>query len=703
MSDSPPLTTNAMPAQVAGAAAGAKLKDLPRVLVGRPPFRPLRAYAFDPSLSQELKHTGINSVTLKVPWEYDPETGKDVLKPGPIGEYLEVIDVDPASDCFYAPVDLDEPYLLAQDGLAPAEANPQFHQQMVYAVAMMTIKNFEHALGRRALWAPQKREDGALGSSAPPPAAATAASPKPADASESAGQAVLRRPDLYAYVPRLRVYPHALREANAYYSPDKKALLFGYFPAPVDDVRFHLPGGMVFCCLSHDVVAHETTHALLDGLHRRFIEPTNPDVLAFHEGFADIVALFQHFSFPEVLRSQVARTRGDLATENLLGQLAQEFGNATGLHGALRDALGQKDPVTNTWEPMQPDPLRMRTEMEPHARGSLLVAAVFRAFVSIYKARSADLLRIATSGTGVLPQGELHPDLVHRLAAEAAKSAQHVLSMCIRALDYCPPVDMTFGNYLRALITADYDLVRDDDLGYRVAVVEAFRQYGIYPRDVRSLSSDTLRWAPPLTQGGKSITMPAIGEMRAMVEKRGYTANREKIQQQEAIAARILHNALQGPGLDLEALGLDVKHLMRPDGRPAFEVHSVRPARRVGPDGQLLTDLVIEITQWKPGYYDSTLQQRADNGETVEPYDFKFRGGSTLLVDLHSGEVRYCVAKYVQSATRLARQRDFRLGRTDASLRAMYFGALQQQAIEPFAFLHRETGKGQTGEEKRRS
>ena len=32
---------------------------------------------------------------------------------------------------------------------------------------------------------------------------------------------------------RLRIYPHALREANAYYSPEKKALLFGYFPAPV--------------------------------------------------------------------------------------------------------------------------------------------------------------------------------------------------------------------------------------------------------------------------------------------------------------------------------------------------------------------------------------------------------------------------------------------------------------------------------------
>ena len=44
---------------------------------------------------------------------------------------------------------------LAQDGLEPSESNPQFHQQMVYAVAMNTIQSFERALGRRVMWAPR--------------------------------------------------------------------------------------------------------------------------------------------------------------------------------------------------------------------------------------------------------------------------------------------------------------------------------------------------------------------------------------------------------------------------------------------------------------------------------------------------------------------------------------------------------------------
>src|SRR5262252_4665831 len=74
--------------------------------------------------------------------------------------------------------------------------------------------------------------------------------------------------------------------------------------------------------------------------------------------------------------------------------------------------------------------------------------------------------------------------------------------MFIRALDYLPPVDVTFFEYLRAIITADLDMVRDDRLNYRVAFVESFRRRGIYPLNIglpsqntlRTLSVDTLRW-----------------------------------------------------------------------------------------------------------------------------------------------------------------------------------------------------------------
>lgn len=43
--------------------------------------------------------------------------------------------------------------------------------------------------------------------------------------------------------------------------------------------------------------------------------------------------------------------------------------------------------------------------------------------------------------------------------------ASQFLAVCIRAIDYCPPIDITFGKYFRAVITADLDLVPDDQLG----------------------------------------------------------------------------------------------------------------------------------------------------------------------------------------------------------------------------------------------
>jgi hypothetical protein len=52
--------------------------------------------------------------------------------------------------------------------------------------------------------------------------------------------------------------------------------------------------------------------------------------------------------------------------------------------------------------------------------------------------RTGDLLRIATGGTGQLPSGALHPDLVDRPTREVCATAADALQMCIRAMDYCP-------------------------------------------------------------------------------------------------------------------------------------------------------------------------------------------------------------------------------------------------------------------------
>jgi hypothetical protein len=126
-------------------------------------------------------------------------------------------------------------------------------------------------------------------------------------------------------------------------------------------------------------------------------------------------------------------------------------------------------------------------------------------FLAIYNARTADLVRLSSGGSGVLPEGAIHPDLVHRLCDEASKSARHVLTMIIRALDYLPLVDVTFFEFLLAVITADSTWSPTTALNYRVAPIDAFRRRGIYPKEGsnemsaagRTFSVETLRWRSP--------------------------------------------------------------------------------------------------------------------------------------------------------------------------------------------------------------
>jgi hypothetical protein len=620
--------------------------------IPKPVSRRLRVFAYDPTSGLRLETLGINETVLDVRWE-------DLL-PGPVGEYLEVVDVDPASRACYAPIDLNHPPLLVQNGLRPVEASPQFHQQMTYAVAMKTIQYFEEALGRVALWAPRRVEN----------------------------EGVFVRED---YVQRLRIYPHALRAENAYYSPERVALLLGYFVASEGSGGDVPPGSVVFSAVSHDIIAHETTHALLDGLHRRYKEPSNIDVLAFHEAFADIVALFQHFTIPEALRAQIAKTRGDLKQKSLLAELAVQFGLATGRYGALRDAIGRvnKDPATGAeqWVLTPPKGDEYETATEAHDRGAVLVAAVFDAFIQIYQERAMELITLATGGTGVLPAGQLSTALTDRLSREASKVARQFLNICIRALDYCPPVDIRFGEYLRALITADRDLVPDDKRSYRVAFISAFRDRGIYPVDVRHLSVDSLAWEPPplpLRKIGDIIDQMSLSWDLGSNRRKAYEASRENAERFHAW----LLNPDEVTDEEIDALGFrrDPQTVQEVGGKKGtlsgIEVHSVRPARRIGPEGRsrVDVDLVIEITQ--------TFRLAAPSRE-------KFRGGCTLIVDLAKKQVRYFVRKSVMKSERLEEQLKMSAP-DDSGLRASYFGDGRAPA-EPFAMLHRPRARGRSG------
>ena len=553
--------------------------------------RPLRVIPFDPMVDRAGR-----SVVADVMYEK--------IEPGPAGRLVEIIDYDPVHKCWYEPVDLDDPAVMLDSGLEVAETDPRFHQQMVYGVVMRVLETFERALGRPFRWRGKRR---------------------------------------------LRVSPHAFVGENAYFDENLFALLFGYFTASEDDPGPNLPGQVVFTALSHDIIAHETTHAVLHRLRKHYSMPTNPDVLAFHEGFADIVAILQHFTYREVVAEHIAATRADLTDRTLsetspLLSLASQFGYALGDAGPLRTAL------------MNADKNAYVNAEEEHARGAVLVAAVMDGFLRSYHEGIEDILRIATAGTGVLQPGALHPDLVERVASAACFTAERITQICIRAFDYLPPVDITFSDYLRALVTADIDLFPDDTIHLRANLIEGFRARGIYPAGVVSLADRSLRIEPVDPQAFSPL--PSVRE-RLLDAAREFDRRRrsnvellsEEDVDDEAGDAVVGGSEWARPEDQKSwAKGLHAwatKHfkqlgLAKPDERWPIAVDGFHTSQRMDVDGYLQSQITVQFVQ-------RDKQTSEDLGGLVP------MGGVTVVAD-GEGYVRYVIAKSLPSADKARMQ-----------------------------------------------
>ena len=537
-----------------------------------PARRKLRVYAQDPSLGTE------DGAIYTVSIPYEP------LQPGPQGAVLMVQDFDEDTQTPCDGVDLDRPAVLMEDGLPPSSTNRAFIQQMVYAVGMETYERFVRALGRDPGFGP-------LG---------------------GAGHAD----------GKLRVVPAAFKDANAYYDRESGALKFGYATAENFAKGPSQPGALVYTALSREIVAHEMSHALLDGLRPNFMRPTHPDVSALHEGFSDLVAVFMRFSQREMVQRAIEKTQGGLK-DDLLVSIGREFGfTQIDGHNPLRTAITTPGP----------DVAIAQNDMylhydEEHDLGAVLLSAVFDAFCEVFERRTGRIKRsLATY------QGRLSHEGIHWLAQQASALARKFLNIVIRAIDYCPPFHCTFGEYLRALITADYDLVGEEGTTYREIIVGSFRRYGVTVPDVPTLSVESLLWKPP--QSGR-IVIPQLrfrnlgltfddGFCDWPQDDDGTSVRR---------AAQALGNTICTP-----------KHahdfgLVEPGGAFAPpRLLSLRTLRRVSLRGDVAFDLVAEVVQ----------KTRVREGW--------FLGGSTIVVS-SEGEVRYAIAKHAGSKNRLAAQR----------------------------------------------
>jgi hypothetical protein len=581
---------------------------------------PRRSFAMtivaqDPSVGDAR---GMLRATIPVP--------ADRLEPGPRSHRFQVIDYDATARILLPPARLTaggwqtgdwgwvEPDPFRDRSDAALLSDPAFHAQNTYAIAARTLAVFESAIGRRLNW-------GFLGH------------------------------ELY-------LVPHAMAEANAYYADDVRAVLFGYMPARARRGARNGPGlriarsgrldpDAVYTCLSHDVIAHETTHAVLDGLRPRFLMPGLPDQPAFHEGLADIVALLSVFSMTEVVRSLLGQAdlEGRIADrtvtdqelkKNALFTLAEQVGSALKDErgSALRDSIRLRPSTRWASDPQYG---------EPHSRGEILVWIILESLAGIWRQRLADV----TFGGSVS---------LARAAEEGATAAQHLLGMCVRAIDYLPPVEFEFPDFLAALLVSDAEIVPDDKHGYRDAVRGAFARWGIQDSDDHIAD---------LSQSG----------LTPVYRNLSYTALRSDT---DEVFRFIWEN--------LELLQID----------PRFYLHveHVRPSVRVGPDGMVVAETVAEYIQFLEGTPAGLSRAIGLRVPKAVPSGARVRvlGGGTIVFD-QFGRAKYHHRKDIRDTRRQQRRLSYlvrdglsdddSLGVSDGMPAGQRFAILHQPDADP--------------------
>jgi len=248
---------------------------------------------------------------------------------------------------------------------------------------------------------------------------------------------------------RLLILPHAGYWENAFYDRTTGALHFFYF-------EDH-DGKPVYTCLSHDIVTHELGHAVLDGLKPYYNEISSPDTAGFHEYFGDAVAMVSALTQREIAVAVAGKAPKKLTGQNIVSRIAAQFGSA--VYGeAARDYLRTaENRVTMT---------KLRGNFEEHDYSLVLTGMFYDLLQDFYEDE-------VPRAKKALEKGRVDGQVCVRALFNAA---DHTSRMMLRALDYCPPVDLSYQDYARAIIRADEVAYPVDDRRYRQTVEKILRK-----------------------------------------------------------------------------------------------------------------------------------------------------------------------------------------------------------------------------------
>jgi hypothetical protein len=288
--------------------------------------------------------------------------------------------------------------------------NPQFRHVNTFAVAMHTLQLVEEELGHKVSW------DGPL---------------------------VIR--------------PHAFESDEAYYDSSDHSINLGF-------TRGEFPHRMIWNCLSHDTIAHELGHAILDGLRPRFGTGTWLDSNALHESFADLTAIFSALEHEKIVKQMGVETSEDLEEPSLVTRLFERYGLK---EPYIRSALTNRE-----YWPDYPQ--------EPHDRGEIWTGALFKILV--------------------LLTDEVKKRYSKPFPFCVAKAVKWLRGILLRTVSYLPPTGMTMPAWARLIYLADEEVYPDQaDSRPREIAKEVFRKRGLWDQgDLKNPVFD-----PPVLNGKK--------------------------------------------------------------------------------------------------------------------------------------------------------------------------------------------------------
>lgn len=255
---------------------------------------------------------------------------------------------------------------------------------------------------------------------------------------------------------RLIVLPHAGYWENAYYDRETGALHFFYYEGE--------DGHPIYTSLSHDIITHELGHAILDGLKPYYNEVSSPDTAGFHEYFGDALALTAALHQHKILIKIVKREDSDLSAPGILSNIAAEFGGG-------RPADPDSPLAENYLRTARNNKKMKHLEgtFEEHDYSEVLTGAYYDLFLAVHKIARRQVRR---------ELGRKANAAAIRVSA-AVRAAQVTGRMMLRGLDYCPPVDVNYLDYARAVIKADTVAYPRDPVGYCEAAKKVFLKRGI--------------------------------------------------------------------------------------------------------------------------------------------------------------------------------------------------------------------------------